>query len=85
MTAHDRQDWRRQAVCAEVDPELFFPEKNDTHGRASAAKKVCARCPVAIECALDAMARDEKYGTWGGMSERQRRTARRDARKAAAA
>ncbi len=62
--------WRDLALCAQVDPELFFPEKG---GSFRAAKRVCAGCEVRAECLQDALDRRELFGVWGGLSERERR------------
>lgn len=62
--------WRDSALCSQVDPELFFPEKD---GRASIAKKVCLACDVRRECLEYALANDERHGIWGGLSEKGRR------------
>ena len=62
--------WQDSASCAQVDPEIFFPEKGEP---TSPAKRVCRRCPVRQECEDDALSRRERYGVWGGTSERQRR------------
>lgn len=62
--------WVRDAVCAQTDPELFFPEKG---GSTAAAKRVCAGCPVRAECLAYAIEHGERFGIWGGKSERQRR------------
>ncbi|MFI6391514.1 WhiB family transcriptional regulator [Nonomuraea sp. NPDC050540] len=64
--------WQDLALCQEVDPELFFPDQGD-HAGAAAAKGVCAACPVRFECLTDALVRRERWGIWGGMSERKRR------------
>jgi WhiB family transcriptional regulator, redox-sensing transcriptional regulator len=63
-------DWQERALCAQVDPELFFPEKG---GSTREAKMVCAGCPVRPECLRFALAFDERFGIWGGLSERERR------------
>ena len=63
-------DWRHSALCAQTDPELFFPEKA-TQSRD--ARAVCARCPVRAECLTDALTHDRVYGVWGGTTERERR------------
>lgn len=64
------ESWRDDALCREVDPELFFPEQ----GRPTReAKLICMRCGVRTECLEDALRRREKYGVWGGVSERDRR------------
>ena len=67
---HHYIPWQEQARCREHDPELFFPEKG---GSSREAKRICSECPVRIECLNYALRRDERYGVWGGMSERERR------------
>jgi hypothetical protein len=39
-------EWQRRSACAGVDPETFFPTKGGTGKGSSAAKAVCAQCPV---------------------------------------
>jgi hypothetical protein len=58
------------ALCAQVDPDLFFPEKG---GRSPSAVRVCRRCPVAAECLEFSLENRQRYGIWGGTSEKQRR------------
>lgn len=71
ITVCDRPaGWRDLALCAQTDPELFFPDRG---GTSAPAKQVCARCPVRAECLQDALDRGERFGVWGGMSERERR------------
>lgn len=70
----DRHDWRERALCAQTDPEAFFPEKG---GSTREAKKVCSGCEVRAECLEYALDRDERFGIWGGLSERQRRKIKR--------
>jgi WhiB family redox-sensing transcriptional regulator len=62
--------WQERALCAQTDPELFFPEKG---GSTREAKRTCARCEVRAECLDAALANDERFGIWGGNSERDRR------------
>jgi WhiB family redox-sensing transcriptional regulator len=69
--------WQTDALCAQTDPEAFFPEKG---GSTRDAKRVCEACPVQAECLDYAMSKDEKFGIWGGLSERERRRLRRLAR-----
>ena len=66
--------WQVDALCAQTDPEAFFPEKG---GSTRDAKKVCGACPVRQECLDYAMANDERFGIWGGLSERERRRLRK--------
>jgi len=63
-------DWMASALCAQTDPELFFPEKGK---RSRDARAVCARCPVCAKCRAYALAQDRVYGVWGGTTERERR------------
>ena len=67
-------EWREWALCAEVDPEAFFPEKGES---TRAAKSICRRCMVKVECLRSALANDERFGVWGGLSDRERRRLRR--------
>ena len=66
--------WQERALCAQTDPESFFPEKG---GSTREAKKVCHTCEVRAECLDYALANDERFGIWGGLSERERRRIRR--------
>lgn len=63
-------DWREDALCAQTDPDAFFPEKG---GSTKEARRVCYACPVRSECLEYALAHDERFGVWGGLSERERR------------
>jgi WhiB family redox-sensing transcriptional regulator len=62
--------WQERALCAQTDPEAFFPEKG---GSTREAKKVCLSCDVRGECLEYALSNDERFGIWGGLSERERR------------
>ena len=66
--------WVDEALCAQINPEEFFPPKG---GSVRAAKAVCARCPVVAECLSYALEHNEAFGVWGGKSERERRRLRR--------
>lgn len=65
--------WQELARCTEVDPEIFFPEKGQT---ARDAKKICRRCEVRTECLEYAIQTDQRFGVFGGLSERERRRLR---------
>src|SRR5438105_15343605 len=75
---HDADDeertWQDQANCMGVDPDLFFPERGASTRE---AKEVCRGCVVREDCLEYALANGEKFGIWGGMSERERRRIRR--------
>jgi WhiB family redox-sensing transcriptional regulator len=70
----DEMGWQEKALCAQTDPEAFFPEKG---GSTREAKKVCLSCEVRAECLDYALKNDERFGIWGGLSERERRRIRR--------
>jgi WhiB family redox-sensing transcriptional regulator len=69
-------EWHERALCAQTDPEAFFPEKG---GSTREAKKICTGCEVRSECLSYALAHDERFGIWGGLSERERRRLKRAA------
>ena len=70
----DGQAWQALANCLGVDPDLFFPERGASTRE---AKEVCRACVVREECLEYAIVNGEKFGIWGGMSERERRRVRR--------
>lgn len=72
--AETTMSWQERALCAQTDPEAFFPEKG---GSTREAKKVCTSCDVRSECLEYALANDERFGIWGGLSERERRKLKR--------
>lgn len=65
-----QEPWMADAVCSQTDPDAFFPEKG---GSTAEAKKVCLSCPVRTECLEYALSHNERYGIFGGKSERERR------------
>ena len=76
--------WQERANCLGVDPDLFFPERGASTRE---AKSVCGSCEVRLDCLEYALVNGEKFGIWGGLSERERRRLRRQralARRAAA-
>ena len=70
----DEQGWQLYANCLGVDPDLFFPERGAS---TKEAKSVCKGCVVREDCLEYALANGEKFGIWGGLSERERRRIRR--------
>jgi WhiB family redox-sensing transcriptional regulator len=72
----DDGGWQDRALCAHTDPEAFFPEKG---GSTREAKRVCRSCEVRAKCLEYALERDERFGVWGGLSERERRRLKRAA------
>lgn len=81
--APTNSDWWEQAACLGLDTSLFFPARGEATAE---AETVCASCQVRDDCLWFALGdngrRAEKFGIWGGSSERQRRRLRREARTA---
>ena len=72
--------WQDYANCRGADADLFFPERGASTRK---AKAICAECQVRQECLEYAIQIGEKFGIWGGMSERERRKIRRERQLAA--
>jgi WhiB family redox-sensing transcriptional regulator len=70
----EEASWQERSLCAQTDPEAFFPEKG---GSTREAKRICTGCEVKSECLEYALANDERFGIWGGLSERERRRLKR--------
>jgi len=68
------ESWQLYANCLGVDPDLFFPERGAS---TKEAKAVCRACVVREDCLEYALDNSEKFGIWGGLSERERRRLRR--------
>ena len=72
----DSLDWFDEALCAQIpeSTDLFFPEKNDTEGRAHMAKKICALCLIREACLEYALEKEmgtggaSRAGVWGRLS-----------------
>lgn len=76
ITAPAPLAWQESALCNQVDPEIWFPDKG---GSTKDAKRICKRCEVTEECLDYALTADERFGIWGGKSERERRKLKRSA------
>lgn len=78
---HDDVDfdttWKDRAACLGAPAAVFFPERGEPTER---AKRTCDGCPVRAQCLEYALAMGEKFGIWGGKSERERRAIRRQRR-----
>ena len=74
--------WVDLALCAQIDGDLFFPEKG---GSTRDAKKMCLSCEVREECLQYALENEERFGIWGGKSERERRRILKESQPAVAA
>ena len=64
-----KTDWMADALCAQTDPDAFFPEQGAS---VTLQKAVCARCDVAAVCLAYALEHDERNGGWGGLSRGER-------------
>ncbi len=71
----NEKPWQQRANCRGVDPDLFYPERGASTRE---AKAVCGGCEVRFECLEYALDHAEKFGIWGGLSERERRRLRRE-------
>jgi WhiB family redox-sensing transcriptional regulator len=70
------QTWQDQAVCQPteynpVDADIFFPGPDDT-AKITAAKSLCAQCPVRRACLDAALESGDTHGIRGGMTEEER-------------
>jgi WhiB family redox-sensing transcriptional regulator len=72
--AHESRPWPARAACIDADHGLFFPGPHDS---TNPALQFCARCPVRRQCLDYALAVDERFGIWGGMTSARRRLLRR--------
>lgn len=79
--AVDELAWQDYANCRGADADLFFPERGASTRK---AKAICAACEVKADCLESAIVNGEKFGIWGGMSERERRRVRKQRQIAAA-
>lgn len=72
-------DWRDDAACRDHDPDLFFPigSTGPAVEQADKAKQVCAGCDVREQCLEYAIASNQDAGVWGGLTEDERRSLKR--------
>lgn len=73
--------WMLEAKCRGRTDLFFAPDdsesRSDRRRREAQAKSVCQECIVRVECLQEAFEADERFGIWGGLTERERRAARR--------
>jgi len=84
LADEERPAWQDQANCLGSDPDLFFPTTGSNIA-ARQAKQICFGCVVRLQCLEYALANREKFGIWGGLSERQRRVVLEERRASRAA
>lgn len=80
----DAPDWYDQAACAGRDTRMFYSEQDANHvadfqaaAQVRRAKQVCSNCPVRQACLIHAFVHLERFGIWGGLTARERKTERR--------
>lgn len=66
--------WQFKSACTSADPEIFFAYPSETE-QVEQAKAICASCPVQAQCLAYALDTAQEYGTWGGMTEWERKAA----------
>lgn len=76
------EDWRVLAECANWEPELWFPDHDP--GALAEARRVCAGCPVSLDCLEYALGNPKEEGVWAGTTVSQRDRIRRARRRASA-
>ncbi|WP_330460826.1 WhiB family transcriptional regulator [Streptomyces sp. NBC_00820] len=69
--------WQAQALCAQTGADFFFPEPGSS---VREAKRICGMCEMRSACLDYALDNDERFGVWGGLSEKERLALRRTAR-----
>lgn len=74
--------WQELGACRGVDTAIFFPGQGES---VAEAKAICASCIVRTECADYALSTGQRFGIWGGTSERDRRRLRSQLRRVDAA
>lgn len=74
LSAEQERLWPQAARCRGVDPDLFFPTRGEA---VEPARALCRQCPVRAQCLATALIKGEKFGTWGGLTELERRPLRR--------
>lgn len=77
IAATSREPWTAEALCAETDPDIFYPPQG---GSPREAKLVCLGCPVRVQCLDFALRNHERWGIWGGLTEHEREGLRRSSR-----
>ena len=72
---HPGVGWLADAICAGVNPDVFFPTTTEDVALSEAeARSYCVRCPVKDACRDYAISTREEMGVWGGMNFKERDT-----------
>ncbi|MEI5097473.1 WhiB family transcriptional regulator [Streptomyces sp. PmtG] len=67
--------WQEQALCAQTGSDFFFPDPGSS---VREAKTICRMCDMRTACLAYALEHDERFGVWGGLSEKERLNLRRE-------
>ena len=78
LTEYALGDWQEFAQCRGRDPEIFYPQRGVP---TASAKALCRECPVKAQCLEHALINEERFGSWGGLSERERKKLYRERRR----
>ncbi len=74
-------EWQDHAACRDYDNVLFFGEEGESElekqAREARAKAICQTCPVREPCLEFAMETNQKYGIWGGLTDKERASLKR--------
>ncbi|MFE9251397.1 WhiB family transcriptional regulator [Streptomyces sp. NPDC007088] len=73
IVATTEPGWQEGALCAQIGTEFFFPEPGSS---VREAKRICRSCTIRRDCLEYALRQDERYGVWGGLSEKERKRLR---------
>ena len=79
----EQEDWMLEGGCVYADTDLFFPVGSSMKAmkQANEAKAICMECPVVNECLDYAIRTNQDSGIWGGATEDERKSIRREYRK----
>jgi WhiB family transcriptional regulator, redox-sensing transcriptional regulator len=81
VESEERLEWQEDAACRQYDNVVFFGEEGESElekqGREARAKSICRTCPVQEPCLEFAMESNQKYGIWGGLSDKERASLKR--------
>jgi hypothetical protein len=73
----EKLPWQVDAICAQTDPEAFFPEKGGSPRKAIVlCRQVCTVREACLQDALNLEPSADRDGVRGGYSPRQRQRAR---------
>jgi WhiB family redox-sensing transcriptional regulator len=66
----EERPWAVYAACRDEQGMTFFPQSKADE---AIALTICGICPVRAECLDHALDTNERFGVWGGTTEKGRR------------